>query len=884
MKKVLLIILGFFAILIVAAAVLPIIFKDDIRAAIDKELDKNLNAQVYYSPDDFSLSLFRSFPNLSVNVSNFGVVGNAPFEQDTLASIGEFGLTLDIMSVIRGDQIKIVNVGLEEPRIHVIVLADGTANYDIAKSTGEAEDQAEESGGSAVNIQIQGWEINNGRVVYDDRSLPMLATIDGLTHSGSGDFAQDVFDMSTNTTVDQLTIGYDGIEYITNKRLSADLIMAMDFANMKFTFKENHLALNDFGFLFEGFLSMPSEDINMDIQFKGEDINLKSVLSLVPGVYQEYMDGVTAAGAVSFAGSVSGTYNEESMPQIFAEFGIADGKVNYAEYPIPMEDIQIHAKLDYPSADLAETSLEMDKFHLTLDGEEVTSYLYFENLEDYYWDFRLNGNLDLEKLTKVVKLEDTELRGLVNGSLTTKGRMSDLEAEQYEKLPTEGSVSISDFYYQSPDLPQGFGIADTRLSFDPEAITLDKFKGNAGKTDLQMDGQITNYLQYALGDSTTLYGRLNFSSDLVDLNEWMTDTEEPVEEEVDTSGLEVVRIPTDVDFVLTSNIAVIKYDNLDLKNFDGEVVIRDGALKLNEVGFNLLDGAFVMNGAYESAPTLAKPLYNFDFEIKELSIPSAFQSFVSVQKLVPVAKKMNGKFSTDLQIGGSLGADMMPVYEDMQGAGLLEIANASLENVKLLSAISNVSKLNQSDGEVSLRDVLMSIEVKDGRIHVAPFDFTIGGRTATVSGSSGVDGSLDYAMSMDVPSGDVGQALNSAISSFAGIDNAIGKDITLNLGIGGTYDDPSVKLLSAKPGADGGQTTVKAAVKEEVKQQVDQKKEELKEELDAKKEEVKEEVQQKVDEKKEEAKQELEEKKEEVKDKAKDAVKDLFNRKKKDDG
>lgn len=884
MKKALLVILGFFAILIVAAAVLPIIFKDDIRAVIYRELDKNLNAQVYYNPDDFSLSLFRSFPNLSVSVSNFGVVGNAPFEKDTLASIGEFALTLDIMSVIKGDQIQIVNVGLTAPRINVIVLEDGTANYDIAKPSGESETPNDASGESAVNIEIQGWEITKGRVVYDDRSLPMLAVIDGLQHSGAGDFAQDVFDMTTNTTVEQLTIGYDGVEYISNKKLSADIIMAMDLANMKFTFKENHLALNDFGFQFDGFLSMPGDDITMDIKYGGDEINLKSVLSLVPGVYQEYMDGVSASGDVSFSGYVTGTYNETSMPQVFAEFGIADGQVNYAEYPIPMEDIQIHAKFDYPSADMTETSFEMDKFHMTLDGEEVTSYLYFENLEDYYWDFRVDGNLDLEKLTKVVQLENTELKGLINGTLNTKGRMSDLEAERYDQLPTTGSVTVSDLFYQSPDLPQGFGIASTKLAFDPEAITLENFKGNAGKTDLQMDGRITNYLQYALGDSTTLFGRLNFQSEIVDLNEWMTDTETPEEEVVDTAALEVVRIPTDIDFVLTSKIDVIKYEDLDLKNFDGEVVIRDGALNLNEVGFNLLDGSFVMNGAYESAPALEKPLYNFDFKIKELSIPSAFQSFVSVQKLVPVAEKMNGKFSTDLRIGGSLGSDMMPVYEDMQGAGLLEIANASLENVKLLSAISNVSKLNQDDGEVTLWDVLMSIEIKDGRIHVAPFDFTIGGRTATVSGSSGVDGSLDYAMSMDVPSGQVGQALNSAISSLAGVNNAVGKDITLNLGIGGTYDDPSVKLLSAKPGADGEQTTVKAAVKEKVQQEVDEKKAEIKQELDAKKEEAKEEVQQKVDAAKEEVKQEVEEKKEEVKDKAKDAVKDLFNRKKKDDG
>ncbi|VXD18575.1 AsmA-like C-terminal region-containing protein [Marinoscillum sp. 108] len=882
MKKVLIILAVLIGLVLITAIAVPIIFKDDIRAAIDKELDNSLNAKIFYDTEAFSLSLFKSFPDLSVTVGNFGIVGLAPFEQDTLVSVGEFGITLDIMSVISGDQIKIVNVSLVDPNIKVIVLEDGTANYDIAKPSDETTEE-ESIASEPISIQIQGWEITNAELIYDDATLPMVASIGGLKHSGSGDFSQDVFDMSTSTTVESFSLTYDGVEYISNKQLVADIVMAMDLANMKFTFKENKASLNDFGFGFDGYVSMPGDDIEMDITYGGKDINLLSVLSLIPGVYQEYMDGVTATGSVNFNGAVTGVYNEESMPKVTASFAIAEGKISYAEYPIPMEEIVVSAKFDYPSADLRETSFVMDKFHMKLDGEEVSAYLYFKDLEDYFWDFNMKGNLDLEKLTKVVKLEDMTLKGLVSADLSTKGRMSDLDAGRYASLPTSGSLGMDNFYFESPDLPQGFGIANTRMTFDPARIALTNFKGNAGKTDLNMDGEITNYLQYALADSAKLYGKLNFSSALVDANEWMTE-ETTTEETVDTAAMEMVRIPENIDFVLTSKIDLIKYDNLELKDFGGKVIIRDGALRLEKAGFNLLDGYFELNGAYESAMALDKPLYDFDFKIKDLSIASAFESFVTVQKLAPVAEKMTGKFSTDFKIGGSLGADMMPIYEEMQGAGLMEIAQATLKDVKLLSAVSNVSKLNQQDGEVSLKDVLLATEIKNGRLYVEPFDLTIGGRKATVGGSTGVDGSLDYLMSMDVPSGQVGQALNSAISSFAGLDNAIGKDITLNLGIKGTYDDPKVNLLSAQPGTSGGSSSVKAALQAQAKEKVDAKKEEIKQELEAKKDSVTTEVKEKVDAAKEEVKKEVEETKEEVKDKAKDAVKDIFGKKKKGDG
>lgn len=876
MKKVLIILAAFFGLILLAAVLVPILFKDDIRAALDKEIANNVDATLYYNPDAFSLSLFKSFPDLSVTIDEFGVAGVGVFEGDTLADIKSFNLTLDIMSVISGDQIRIVNVKLDRPTINVLVLEDGRANYDIAKSSGE-EAPTDTTASAPISIQISRWEIIEGNVVYADATIPTVVYIGGLNHTGSGDFAQDVFDMVTTTQVASFSLGYDGVEYITEKTLKADLTMEMDLANMKFTFKENTVSLNDFGFGFDGFVSMPADDIDMDITYTGKGINLQSVLSLIPGVYTEYLEGVDASGTVSFDGFVRGSVTETDLPAVVANFGISNGRVAYSEFPLPLEDIQVKATFEMPTADLTQTSFTMDKFHMTLDGEETTAYLYFKDLEDYYWDFRLNGNLDLAKLTKVVPIADTELRGKINAKLETKGRMSDLDAERYVQLPTSGSMSITDLYYASPDLPQGFGIAKSRMTFNPQTITLASFKGNAGKSDLNLSGSLTNYLAYALNEEATLYGQLDYYSALLDVNEWMVPSETDVEE-TDTAALEVVRIPENIDFVLASRIDKILYDNLELSNFKGQVVVREGSVRMEKTGFNMLDGYFEMDGAYESAASLEDPLFNFDFTIKELSIPQAFKAFITIQKLVPVAEKMTGKFSTDFALGGAVGSDMMPLYDQLHGAGLVEVLSASVENLKVLNSISDVSKLS-AGGEkvVTVKDVIMSTEIKNGRLYVDPFNLNFGGKQAVVSGSTGLDGSLDYVMNMEVPSGQVGQALNSAISSFAGMNNVVDKDITLRLGIGGNYEDPKVKLLGAETSTGG--STVKTAVKAKAQAEMDAKKEQISQEVQQKKDSVEAVAQEKVEEVKEQAAEEVQKATEEATDKAKDALKGLLKKK-----
>ncbi|MEJ0031130.1 MAG: hypothetical protein WDO15_12475 [Bacteroidota bacterium] len=75
------IVLGVVLVLLVAAGIIiPIVFKDDIKAAIDKQIAKTVNADVIFDVDDFSLSVFKNFPNVTAQMKNLGVFNRAPFE------------------------------------------------------------------------------------------------------------------------------------------------------------------------------------------------------------------------------------------------------------------------------------------------------------------------------------------------------------------------------------------------------------------------------------------------------------------------------------------------------------------------------------------------------------------------------------------------------------------------------------------------------------------------------------------------------------------------------------------------------------------------------------------------------------------------------------
>jgi len=878
-----------FTMVILAAILIPVFFKEDIQKAVDAEIDKQVRANVFYDTDQFDLSLFRSFPNVSVGMGDFGIAGEGVFETDTLVFVNNFELTVDLLSLF-GDKITVSKIQLDKPEILVLVLEDGSANYDIMEETEEDEEEQPEEDEEGLNLSINRWEINDGDIVYYDQSMDFYTALRGLNHSGSGDFESDIFDMITETTVYDLSLGYEGTEYIVNKAFAADVVMNMDMANMKFVFAENSVALNDFGFGFDGFLAMPGEDIDMDITFKGQQIDLKSILSLIPGAYQEYLDGINASGEVGFEGFVRGTYNEEKMPHVNTSLTIRNGALNTPDLPDQLEKIKTDFTFDYPTAELADASLNLD-FAGEMTGQKSRLKLDLQNLDNYQWDVDLKADMDLAKMTKLLPMKDTELRGLVNAELQTKGKMSDVEAERWQALPTSGSLVMNDFFYKSPDIGHPVSIQKLDARFDPAKVELGQLNGRAGQSDFNVKGQLTHYLAFALGENELLQGTLTHSSNMLNVDEWMSESAPDTTTSEESEPMEVVRIPENIDFTFLSDIKKIQYTNLEIEDFIGQLQVVDGSVKIKESGFNLLNGRFTMNGEYASKPE--QPTFDFDFGIKELSIPKAFAAFTPIQKLVPVAEKTTGNFSTNFAANGALGSDMMPVLSSISGSGLVQIAEAAVKDIKILEEVQKLAKWKKggsNDKLAAIKEVILSARIDEGRLFVKPFDIKIAGNEAVVSGSTGLDGSLDYALALEVPSGQVGQTVNSQLAKFTGGKQLISEFVDLNIGIGGTYDKPKVQLLGAKPGE--GKSGLQASVKEQVNEQIDKAEAKAKAEIDkakakalAAKQEAEQKAKAKADSLKKVAEAEAEKKKEEAKKemekKAKKAVKGLFGKKKK---
>ena len=233
MKKILKI-SGIILIVLLAAIIsLPFLFKDKIVSKIKEEANKNLNAKLDFG--DFDLTLIRSFPDFKFTLHKLSIVGINEFAGDTLIAADKISLDINLMSVLKGSQYKINSIVLDHPNILAKVLKNGKANWDITKPDSSTAATATES--APFKMTLKNFEINEGNVVYDDAEMGFKTVLKNMNHHLSGDFTADEFELKTLTDIEQFTLTYGGMNYLSKVKTNQINISTSEFPNGIYIFK-----------------------------------------------------------------------------------------------------------------------------------------------------------------------------------------------------------------------------------------------------------------------------------------------------------------------------------------------------------------------------------------------------------------------------------------------------------------------------------------------------------------------------------------------------------------------------------------------------------------------------------------------------------------------
>ena len=800
MKKFFKIIGIIFVVLILLLVSIPFLFKNTIKEKIMEKVNESVDAQISFT--DFSLSLFKNFPDATVEVGGLKVINNAPFDGDTLAYVGNFSAKVNLKDILfkkDNEPYKLLGFSIADAVVNIRMNEAGKGNFDIAKSTSETPEEEP----SNVSLDLNEYSIENLRFTFKDDSSKMSVIVDSLYHKGKGNFANQVLDLETTTSL-KLSFASDGTAFLRNNVVTLDAILGIDLNQQKYTLKDNTLKLNNLELNFDGFVQLLDDGQLYDLSFKTPKTTFKNCLDLVPAAYTKSIEGVQTTGEFTINGKVAGKYTPTTIPKLDIRMLSQDASFKYPSLPKSVKNINIDIKIGNDTEKLEDTYVNINRFAFTIDQDAFSAKALLRNLTgNMLVDADLKGTINLANIQKAYPVDlDLDLKGILKADVSTSLDMESVEKQAYERIRNSGHASLEQFVYSGAGFLQPFHINKAGLSFNNAKIELTELDAKTGKTDFQIKGDLQNFYGFALRNEV-LKGYFSLASNHIEVADFMqTDTpaetpkqeeQKPAESEPATTGNTAstsIKIPAFLDCTLDAKAKTVVYDKLSLNNVSGKLIIKDEKVSLQNLQTDIFGGKTAITGDVSTKGETST--FAVDLDMSKLNIVESFTQIEMLKHIMPIAKAVEGFFSSKISVTGKLTPELTPDMNSLSGSLSASILDGHVKGSSpLVSALdSQFTQLNLS--KMNLKDLKANVTFENGRVIVKPFTIKWNNSTINVAGTHGFDQTMDYKLTFNVPAKMLGSDASALLAKLTATEQQKLGDIPVNVNMGGNFAKPQV--------------------------------------------------------------------------------------------
>ncbi len=797
MKKKVLKITGITLLILLAIIIaVPLFLQGKIEDMIKTKVNNSINATLDFEEAD--LSLLRSFPNANVELTKLSLVNKSPFEGDTLFASSKIALSLAIKELFKSadEPIVIKTLNIDGAKLHIKADAEGNANYDIAKESEASTSTTTEESSENFTLNMDSYAITNSTIIYEDLGSGMLLDISEMNHSGTGDLSLEKSELKTLTDA-LVSFEMDSTQYLNKNKINLDALIGIDLSENKYTFLENKALVNQLPLVFDGFVKVNEDNQEVDITFKTPSSDFKNFLAVIPEAYASNIENVETTGNFEVKGEFKGVVDDEHIPTFKIAINSENASFKYPDLPKSVRNVYIDTEINNETGITEDTYVNINRLSFLIDEDKFNMNA---NIRELLGNTKVNAHMDgrinLANISKAYPVpDDYNLKGILNADVTTAFDMASLEKKQYQNTKTSGKASVSSFEYASDELKNPVAINTAAVTFNPNTVTLDSFKGKTGSTDFDAKGTLTNLLGFMFNNEN-IEGKFTLNSNQFALNDFMVEeTEEAsktTEEETGstTQGEERIKIPSFLDCTVEASANTVVYDNLNLKNVKGTLIIKDETATVKNLTSDLFGGTLGLSGAVSTKQD--NSTFDVNLGMNNFNIGESFAGLELFKVLTPLASALQGKLNSDIKIAGNLKDDFTPNLATISGNLLAELLSPKLDAQKAPLVSSLDSKLNFLDTkQINLDGLKTALTFDNGAVKVKPFTLKYKDININVDGSHTFDKQMQYTATLDVPAKYLGAEVNKLIAQMN--DQSLGEvTVPVTANIGGSFTNPSV--------------------------------------------------------------------------------------------
>ena len=752
-KRIMFSLLFLFLLIAITLVAISFVYENEVKDYMIQQLNKNLKTKVIVNGKDIKLTLLKSFPYASLDFKNVIMLeepisisksnknGTVNYlNQDTLFSLNSISLQFNIFDILHKKYI-VKKVSAENGKLKLRIGSDGSQNWNVWKESSDTTSASEES-----SFNLQKLYLKNISLKYFDfkNRSDVLCEIKSGTLGGA--FSNKQYDLSIKGDLFVNHFKLDSINYLANKPIKIDFSLQVDNEKKQYQFSDGFLNIADLKISVAGKYISNNKSDYVDIFLKGKDMDIQSVLSLLPEKYHKYISDFDSDGEFYCNTHISGKIDEVNSPEIKADFGITKATITQSSSGIELKDVHILGNY-FSSSVSSKQFIDLKTFSASLANGKISGSIRMDNFSTPNISASLQGNLLLEDVRHLLKIDSIwnypieSLTGSVKANMEYKGKLN--KNGKYKRSDFENMILSGEMFLENA----GLKIKNSTLAFDSingsfvlenNNVAVNSFSGRTSKSDFKLKGGLKDVLAFSFSDDADINVEASFQSNNLDLNEFLLNQKESSKKDT----VYKVHFSPRLNFILNSDIGHLAFRKFDAKNIRGTFQLRNQKLIGDPISFSTMDGTITASGMIDnfSDSTL---IITCDSKLNKLNISKLFNQLEDFHQSMITSDNLKGIVTADVQFASVWKSDLTVDANKIYVRSNMTIDKGELlhyEPMKNLSRFVELSELN----DIKFSTLQNQIEVKDQKIFIPKMNLESSAMNVTLSGTHSFKNEIDY--------------------------------------------------------------------------------------------------------------------------------------------
>lgn len=707
-----------------AAVCLLLLYEDEVKAVVISELNKRLKAEVRVDPKDIDLTLISTFPHCSIRFSNLLMYeALAVRHRDTLLFAKQLNLHFNLQD-LWNKRYLIRVISLDEATLQLRRLKNGQRNYIFWDEKAGGKEQGQEPLAFALEL----LRLREVRIRYTDAEKDFETNLVVKELNLKGRFSENSYGLKAQGDLNIRKYSRGAAVFLKDKDCQLDL--DFDVRGPQYTIRHAGVTLNRLRVDLSGGFVVNDSLQSLDLQFKAPELDIASVLSLLPGTLKKDIGDYQSEGSFYLNGRI--VWSKEQALSVTSDFGVRDGRIIYKPNSATASDLHLDGQFRY---DRTTSLLHLKKIRMRLNNDEITGDCLLHDFEHLRIDAGLHTELDLRNLQNFLAIDTLRmLKGNLKIDGRVRGLLDDLQRQTFsEKVHVELEAVVSQLEAGFKNDEQVFTVENCQLTASGRDIEVKDLRLKRGSSDIQVNGRLPGFFNFLSDNKAPLTVDGQLSSDQLRLEDFMV--------RYTSSGGEGPIIPENIRFQLGATIKNFSYAKFTATAIRGEIEIKDQKavvtdMKLRTMGGDATIDAFADNSGRRLEVAVQSRL-------RDINVSQLFTQLDNFGQTTLSDKNIKGIASADLEFSGSWNNRLEADLKSMHAVCNLKVLQGELIDFKPLQSLArfvDVSELQR----VKFADLQSTIRIDNQIITLPKTTINNSALNLDVSGTHSFDNHIDY--------------------------------------------------------------------------------------------------------------------------------------------